>query len=161
RQYDFVLSRIIEPTLKAAKSYSGILYAGLMLTPEGPKLLEYNARFGDPETQVILSRLKTSLMDILVDIVEHRLSSRTLDWHRDAAATVVLVANGYPGKVETGKEIFGLDEAKRIAGVKVFHAGTRREGGKTYTAGGRVLNVTACGATLAEALERAYFVAQM
>jgi len=132
-----------------------------MLTSDGPKLLEYNARFGDPETQVILSRLKTSLVDVLVDIVEHRLSSRNLEWRRDATATVVLVAGTYPGKVESGKEIFGLDEAKRVEGVKVYHAGTRREGGRVYTAGGRVLNVTALGGTLAEALERAYFVAQM
>jgi len=156
-----VLRRIIQPTLKAAKSYAGVLYAGLMLTAKGPKLLEYNARFGDPETQVILSRMKTSLIDVLVDIVEHRLSARKLEWRPDPAATVVLVAGGYPGKVENGKQIFGLGEARRIEGVKVYHAGTRREGDRIYTAGGRVLNVTAVGATLAEALERAYFVAQM
>ena len=160
-QYDFVLNRIVRPTLGAAKSYAGILYAGLMLTSSGPKLLEYNARFGDPETQVILFRLKTSLLDILVDIVEHRLSERKIEWLPDATATVVLVANGYPGKIDTGKEIIGLEEAKRIDGVKVYHAGTRRIGGKVYTSGGRVLNVTARGATLAQALERAYFVAQM
>src|SRR5215831_4607891 len=160
-QHSAVLSRIIEPTLKAAKSYAGVLYAGLMLTSRGPKLLEYNARFGDPETQVVLSRLKTSLIDVLQDIVEHRLAARKLEWRRDPAATVVLVAAGYLGKVEGGKQIFRLDEAKRIEGVKVYHAGTRREGGRIYTAGGRVLNVTARGATLAEALERAYFVAEM
>ncbi len=161
RQQDVVLSRIIKPTLEAAKSYCGILYAGLMLTAEGPKLLEYNVRFGDPETQVILSRLKTNLLDVLIDIAEHRLPSRKLDWKPDAAATVVLVSMGYPGKVETGKQVFGLEEAKRIEGVKVYHAGTRSEDGKVYTSGGRVLNVTARGSTLAEALERAYFVAQM
>ena len=160
-QHSVVLRHIIQPTLKAAKSYAGVLYAGLMLTAKGPKLLEYNARFGDPETQVILSRLRTSLIDVLVDIVEHRLSARKLEWQRDPAATVVLVAGGYPGKVENGKQIFGLDEARRIEGVKVYHAGTRREGDRIYTAGGRVLNVTAVGATLAAALERAYFVAQM
>ncbi|HYR44383.1 MAG TPA: phosphoribosylamine--glycine ligase, partial [Terriglobia bacterium] len=160
-QRDAVLNRIIRPTLKAAQSYSGILYAGLMLTSEGPKLLEYNARFGDPETQVILSRLKTDFLGILLDLAEHRLSSMKLEWRQDAAATVVLVAGGYPGKVENGKQIFGLEEVKRIEGVKVYHAGTRAERGKLYTAGGRVLNVTARGATLAEALERAYFVAQM
>ena len=161
REYEGVLNRIIAPTLDAAGSYGGILYAGLMLTADGPKLLEYNARFGDPETQVILFRLKTSLCDVFVDIVEHRLSSRRLEWLPDATATVVLVAVGYPGKVESGKEIIGLDEAKRIDGVKVFHAGTRRVGKKIYTAGGRVLNVTARGTTLAQALERAYFVTQM
>jgi phosphoribosylamine---glycine ligase len=160
-QYDAVLTHIINPTLQAAGSYSGILYAGLMLTAEGPKLLEYNARFGDPETQVILSRLKTPLLDVLVDIAEHRLSSRKLEWRSEVAATVVLVYSAYPGKVETGKPISGLDEAKRIEGVKVYHAGTRWDDGKVYTAGGRVLNVTARGTTLAEALERAYFVAEM
>ena len=161
RQQDTILSRIIKPTLEAAESYSGILYAGLMLTAEGPKLLEYNVRFGDPETQVILSRLKTNLLDVLIDTAEHRLPSRKLDWTPDAAATVVLVSRGYPGKVETGKQVFGLEEAKRIEGVKVYHAGTCSEDGKVYTAGGRVLNVTARGSTLADALERAYFVAQM
>jgi len=160
-QQDAVLNRIIRPTLEAAASYSGILYAGLMLTAEGPKLLEYNARFGDPETQVILSRLQTDLMDILVAIAEHRLSSLKIEWRDEATATVVLVAREYPGKVESGKRITGLDEAKRIGDVKVFHAGTRWHDGHVYTAGGRVLNVTARGNTLAEALERAYFVAQM
>jgi len=160
-QYEAVLNRIIKPTLDAARSYSGILYAGLMLTSNGPKLLEYNARFGDPETQVILSRLKTDLIDVFVDMIEHRLSGRRLEWRTDAAATVVLVARDYPGRVENGKEIRGLEAAKRVEGVKVYHAGTRAEGGKIYTNGGRVLNVTARGGTLAEALDRAYSVAQM
>src|SRR5207253_71851 len=135
-QQDAVLTRIIRPTLAAAKSYSGILYAGLMLTAQGPKLLEYNARFGDPETQVIVSRLKTDLLSVLIDIVEHRLGSRILEWRPDAAAAIVLVAGGYPGKIENGKQIFGLEEAAGIEGVKVFHAGTRWEDGKVYTAGG-------------------------
>lgn len=161
RQHDTVLTRIIQPTLDAAQSYSGILYAGLMLTSEGPKLLEYNARFGDPETQVILPRLKTDLTQVFVDIVEHRLSACRLDWRDEAAATVVLVAREYPGKVTGGKEIFGLDEARRVDGVKIYHAGTRSENGKVYTNGGRILNVTALGATLSEALDKAYLVAQM
>jgi phosphoribosylamine--glycine ligase len=160
-QHESVLNRMIKPTLEAAETYSGILYAGLMLTPDGPKLLEYNTRFGDPETQVILSRLKTDLLGVLIDITEHRLSFQQLEWRPEAAATVVLVAGGYPGKVENGKPISGLDEANRIDGVKVYHAGTRWEDGRIYTAGGRVLNVTARGATLAQALERAYFAAQM
>ena len=124
-------------------------------------MLEFNARFGDPETQVILSRLKTDLIDVLVDMVEHRLSGRRLEWRTGAAATVVLVSREYPGKVENGKEIRGLEAAKRVDGVKVYHAGTRSENGKIYTNGGRVLNVTARGGTLAEALDRAYSVAQM
>jgi phosphoribosylamine--glycine ligase len=160
-QLDVVLSRIIKPTLKAARSYSGILYAGLMLTPDGPKLLEYNARFGDPETQVILSRLQTDFLEILTALTEHRLSALTLEWRKEAAATIVLVAREYPGKAESGKRITGLDEAKRIEHVKVYHAGTRWHDGHVYTAGGRIVNVTARGTTLAEALERAYFVAEM
>jgi phosphoribosylamine--glycine ligase len=161
QQHEAVLDGIIKPTLKAAKTYTGILYAGLMLTEEGPKLLEYNARFGDPETQVILSRLQTSLVDVFIDMIEHRLSSRKLEWRTEACATVVLVAGGYPGKVENGKLISGLDEAKRIDGVKIYLSGTRAEDGRIYTSGGRVLNVTARGTTLTQALERAYFVAQM
>jgi phosphoribosylamine--glycine ligase len=160
-QRDAVLNRIIRPTLKAAGSYSGILYAGLMVTADGPKLLEYNARFGDPETQVILTRLQTDFSSVLTAITEHKLSSLTLEWRKEAAATIVLVAQEYPGKVESGKRISGLDEAKRIENVKVYHAGTRWYDGHVYTAGGRILNVTARGTTLAEALERAYFVAQM
>lgn len=160
-QYDIVINRIIRPTLEATKSYSGILYAGLMLTADGPKLLEYNVRFGDPETQVILSRLKTDLLSILVDIAEHRLSSRPLEWRNEAAATVVLVSRGYPGKIETGNEIHGLDRVAGLEGVKVHHAGTRAEDGRIFTTGGRVLNVTALGATLGEALERAYSAAEM
>ena len=110
---------------------------------------------------MIVSRLKTDLLSVLIDIVEHRLGSRILEWRPDAAAAIVLVAGGYPGKIENGKQIFGLEEAAGIEGVKVFHAGTRWEDGKVYTAGGRVLNVTARGTTLAEALERAYIVAEM
>jgi len=160
-QEQTTLNRIIKPTLTAARTYTGILYAGLMLTTEGPKLLEYNVRFGDPETQVILSRLQTSFLDVCVDMIEHRLSTRKLEWRPEAAATVVLVAGSYPGKVENGKEIFGLEEAGRIDGAKVYHAGTQRIGGKIYTAGGRILNITALGTTLAQALERANAVAQM
>ena len=121
-QQDAVLNRIIRPTLKAAGSYSGVLYAGLMLTAEGPKLLEYNVRFGDPETQVILSRLENDLAGILAGIAEHRLSSTTVEWRNEPAATVVLVAREYPGrwKAENG---FRLEEAKRIEHVKVYHAG--------------------------------------
>ena len=161
QQYTSVIDSIVKPTLQAARSFSGILYVGLMLTSDGPKVIEYNVRFGDPETQVILSRLKTDLLSVLIDIATHRLGAHVLEWHPDAVATVVLVPRGYPGKIENGKQIFGLEDAARIEGVKVFHAGTLWEDGKLYTAGGRVLNVTARGTTLAEALERAYFVAEM
>ena len=160
-QHDAVIASIIRPTLEAAKSYTGILYAGLMLTPDGPKIIEYNARFGDPETQVILPRLKSDLLEIFMDMADHRLASRTIEWSSEVAATVVLVASGYPGKVENGKRIDGLEEAGRIEGVRIYHAGTREQDGKVYTAGGRILNVTARGATLSQALERAYAAAEM
>ncbi len=156
-----VVERIIRPTLLAIGSYFGILYAGLMLTDEGPKLVEYNVRFGDPETQVMLPRLRTDLVDVFQAMLDHRLNDIDLDWKDGAAATVVLVADSYPGKVESGKEISGLAEARRVSDVTVYHAGTRWEDGRVYTAGGRILNVTAIGATLSEALEKAYFVAEM
>lgn len=155
-QRNDVENRIVRPALEAAKDYSGILYVGLMLTASGPKVVEFNVRFGDPETQVILPRLRTDLLEVLVDIAEHRLDSSTLEWSTDVSASVVLVADGYPGKVENGKRIEGLEEAAKLEGVRVYHAGTRLEDGKLYTAGGRVLNVTATGATLAKALDRAY-----
>jgi phosphoribosylamine--glycine ligase len=160
-QVRVVVDKIIRPTLRATGTYFGILYAGLMLTEEGPKLVEYNVRLGDPETQVILPRLQTDLVDVFMAMLEHRLGNINLEWSDGAAATVVLVADTYPGKVEYGKEIFGLEEAKKISGVRIYHAGTRWEDGRIYTAGGRVLNVTATGDSLLEALEKAYFVAEM
>jgi phosphoribosylamine--glycine ligase len=160
-QHDAVLSSIIRPTLEAAKNYTGILYAGLMLTPTGPKVVEFNVRFGDPETQVILPRLKSDLLEIFMDMADHRLASTRVEWSSEVTATVVLVASGYPGKYETGKRIEGLEEAGRIDGVRVYHAGTRELDGRIYTSGGRVLNVTARGATLSQALDRAYAAAEV
>jgi phosphoribosylamine--glycine ligase len=160
-QHTEVIASIIRPTLEAAKTYTGILYAGLMLTPSGPKIIEYNARFGDPETQVILPRLKTDLLEIFLDMADASLGLHSIEWSTEVAATVVLVASAYPGKVENGKRIEGLEAASRLDGVRVYHAGTRLEDGKVYTAGGRILNVTACGATLSQALDRAYAAAEM
>jgi phosphoribosylamine--glycine ligase len=156
-----VVERILRPTLNAASSYGGVLYAGLMLTNEGPKVIEYNVRLGDPETQVILPRLQTSLCEVFVDMAEHRLASRTLEWSSDATAAITLVADTYPGKVESGKRITGLDEAARVPNVMIYHAGTRFEDGQYYTAGGRVLNVMARGASLAAALDSAYAAVEM
>jgi phosphoribosylamine---glycine ligase len=153
---DIVMRTIIRPTLDNAPGFSGILYAGLMMTAAGPKLLEYNTRFGDPETQVILPRLKTDLLEVLIDMAEHRLASRTLEWTSESTASVVLVAGSYPGKVENGKRIHGLQEASRLEGVKIYHAGTTMDDGNVVTAGGRILNVTARGTTLSQALDRAY-----
>ena len=160
-QHEAVLSSIIRPALEAARDYSGILYAGLMLTPTGPKVVEFNVRFGDPETQVILPRLKSDLLEVFLDMADHRLASSRVEWSGEVTATVVLVASGYPGKYESGKRIEGLDEAARIDGVRVYHAGTRQQDGKIYTSGGRVLNVTARGATLSQALDRAYAAAEV
>ena len=160
-QHDTVLSSIIRPTLQAARDYAGILYAGLMLTPTGPRVVEFNVRFGDPEAQVILPRLKSDLLEILTDLADHRLASTRVEWSNEVTATVVLVADGYPGKYESGKRIDGLDEAARMEGVRVYHAGTRELDGKIYTAGGRVLNVTGRGGTLSQALDRAYAAAEV
>ena len=160
-QFDAVVSSIIRPALAAAKDYTGILYAGLMLTPDGPKVVEFNVRFGDPETQVILPRLKTDLLEVLMDMADHRLGSRHVEWSSEVTATVVLVASGYPGKFESGKRIEGLEEAGRLEGVRVYHAGTREQDGKIYTSGGRILNVTARGKTLSQALDRAYAAAEV
>jgi len=156
-----VLDQLIRPTLEATRTYSGILYAGLMKTAEGPKLIEYNVRFGDPETQVILPRLRTDLLDVFIAMESGTLDQVELDWRPGASAAVVLVGDTYPGKVESGKKIAGLAEAAALNDVTVYHAGTRWEDGNVYTAGGRILNVTATGATLEEALEKAYAAAAL
>jgi len=156
-----VIDRLIRPTLNAIKTYSGILYAGLMLTDDGPKLVEYNVRFGDPETQVILPRLETDLLEVFIAMNNGTLGEVDLDWKPGASASVVLVADTYPGKVEKGKKISGLDEAARLPDVTVYHAGTRWEDGNVYTNGGRILNVTAVGANLEQALEKAYAAAEV
>lgn len=156
-----VVEEIIRPTLTALDDYTGILYAGLMKTADGPRLIEYNVRFGDPETQVILPRLETDLADVFRAMLDHRLGKLEIRWKPVIAATVVMVSGGYPGKVEHGKVITGLEEAARLEDVRVYHAGTRIEAGRVVTAGGRVLNVTAVGRSLPEALEKAYAAVEM
>ncbi len=136
--------------------YRGMLYAGFMLTAEGPKLLEFNVRFGDPETQAVLPRLQTDLVDIMVAAARRELHHITLDWSPDWAVTVVLASGGYPGPYETGYEITGIEDAAALDDVTVYHAGTKLEDGKVLTAGGRVLNVTALGETFNKARDRAY-----
>lgn len=158
---EVVMRTIIRPTLDNTVNFTGILYAGLMMTAAGPKLLEYNARFGDPETQVILPRLKTDLLEVIIDMADHRLSSRILEWRPDPTASVVLVVKEYPGKVENGKRIHGIPQAEKLEGVKIYHAGTRAEDGNVFTNGGRILNVTARGNTLEQALDRAYAACEM
>jgi phosphoribosylamine---glycine ligase len=151
---------VLLATAKALKEegvrYRGVLYAGLMLTADGPKVLEYNCRFGDPETQVILPRLASNLGELLLACVEGNLADYQLSWATDACVGVVLASGGYPGSYETGRPIRGLDEASRLSGVQVFHSGTKMRDGRVVTAGGRVLTVSALGPTLEEARARAY-----
>ena len=137
--------------------YRGVLYGGFMLTPEGPKVLEFNARFGDPETQVILPRLKTDLVEVMLAVAQGRLNEVELAWRDEWAVSVVLASAGYPGSYPKGLEISGIERAEALPGVTVYHAGTTLdEQGVLRTSGGRVLNVTALGATFAQARERAY-----
>jgi phosphoribosylamine--glycine ligase len=154
------MDEIIWPTVKgmAARGipYRGALYAGLMITASGPKLIEYNVRFGDPETQVLMLRLKSDLLPALLATADGVLNAFDVRWYDDAALTVVMAAQGYPGDYAEGSEIRGMDAARAIEGVEVFHAGTRRDGERILATGGRVLNVTARGRTLAEARARAY-----
>ncbi len=154
------LDEIIKPTIKGmaeeGNPFRGVLYAGLMLTKTGPKLVEYNVRFGDPETQVLLPRLMTDLAQLLQGGAGGMLGRMDLRWRPVHAMTVVMAANGYPGAYEKGSEIRGLDQASAIEGVTIFHAGTRIKEDRVLAHGGRVLNVTAEGNTLAEARDRAY-----
>jgi phosphoribosylamine--glycine ligase len=155
------MAEIVAPTLAAMRArgapFRGVLFAGLMLTAEGPKLIEYNVRFGDPETQVLMMRLDGDLLDLLAASASGELSTvRPPGWSGDAALTVVMAARGYPGRYEKGGIIRGIDRADAMPGVKVFHAGTALRDGEVVATGGRVLNVTARGATIAEAQAQAY-----
>jgi phosphoribosylamine---glycine ligase len=155
-----VLDEIIRPSLGALNDmgtpYRGVLYAGLMLTPDGPKLIEYNVRFGDPECQVLMMRLKDDIVTLMLAAVDGVLDTMSARFHDEAALTIVMAARGYPGKVETGSEIRGLEAAGDLDRVVVFQAGTRRDGEHLVASGGRVLNVTATGPTLEAARQRAY-----
>lgn len=151
---------IFEPTIKAmvaeGRPFKGCLYFGLMMTPKGPKVIEYNARFGDPEAQVVLPRLKTDLVDIIDAVIDERLNEIEIEWSADASACVVMASGGYPEAYKKGIEITGLNNKGNIDGATVYHAGTIYKDGKFYTNGGRVLGVTALAPTLDEALEKAY-----
>jgi phosphoribosylamine--glycine ligase len=136
--------------------YEGCLYAGLMITPAGPKVLEFNCRFGDPETQPLVLRLKSDLVEAMVATCRHRLEEATLEWDPRPAVCVVMAAGGYPGSYEKGHEITGIDAAEGLGDVKVFHAGTAWRDGRLLSSGGRVLGVTALGDTIAGAQKRVY-----
>ncbi len=159
-QLDSLRASIVEPWLRGCKAegidFRGILYPGIMLTSEGPKVLEFNARFGDPETQVYLPRLENDLLGVLEASLEGRLDQVRLNWNARSAVCVVMASAGYPGSYAKGKIIEGLEEVARLDDVKVFHAGTASADGRIVTSGGRVLGVTAWGNGLAQARERAY-----
>ena len=154
------LEDILRPTVAGMAAegapYRGVLYAGLMLTAEGPQLLEYNVRFGDPECQVLLPRLMTDLGQLLLGAADGALGHMDLRWYPEHVITVVMAAQGYPGAYARGSEIRGLEAAGAVEGVTIFHAGTRIENGRVLANGGRVLNVTAQGSSLAQARQRAY-----
>jgi phosphoribosylamine---glycine ligase len=155
-----VMDEIIKPTLQAMKAmgcpYKGVLYAGLMMTAEGPKLIEYNVRFGDPECQVLMLRLMSDLVPALLASRDGMLKSFDLRWYPEAALTVVMATKGYPGAYGRGSVIEGLDEAAAIDSVEIFHAGTKAEGGRIVANGGRVLDVCGLGTTVREAQTHAY-----
>jgi len=157
---DRTMREIVEPTMKgmAARGmpFSGVLFVGLMITDNGPQLIEYNVRFGDPECQVLMMRLKDDLLVLLNAAVDGQLAHTSVRWSDDAALTVVMAANGYPGVPEKGSAIRGVDKAQAIEGVKVFQAGTAMNAGALVANGGRVLNVTATGASVSDAQTKAY-----
>jgi phosphoribosylamine---glycine ligase len=159
-----IVSTIVEPTLAGLAAegipYQGFLYIGLMLGPSGPKVLEFNCRLGDPETQAIVARMDFDLAEVLEDVASGGLIASKLRWKPGASACVVLASGGYPGKFETGKPVDGLASAEQIPSVKVLHAGTKRVGNEIVTSGGRVLGVTSLGPTLGAALGSAYAAAE-
>jgi phosphoribosylamine--glycine ligase len=154
------MNEIVYPTLRAMSAkgmpYKGVLFAGLMVTGQGPKLIEYNVRFGDPETQVLMLRMMSDIVPALLASCDGQLKNFDLRWFPDPALTVVMAAKGYPGDYAKGTRIEGLDDAAKVEGVEIFHAGTVADGEKILANGGRVLNVTASGKTVAEAQHRAY-----
>jgi phosphoribosylamine--glycine ligase len=155
-----VMEDIVLPTVRAMKErgtpFKGVLYAGLMIKDGAPNLIEYNVRFGDPEAQVLMMRLKSDLLPALLATADGRLGELMLDWHEDASLCVVMAARGYPGAYQRGSEIKGLDRAATDPQVQIFHAGTRRDGARIVSDGGRVLGVTARGHDIKEAQSRAY-----
>ncbi|MBV9572753.1 MAG: phosphoribosylamine--glycine ligase [Acidobacteriales bacterium] len=156
----WLVQHIAQPVVTAMKAegseYKGVLYCGLMMTARGPMVLEFNCRFGDPETQPILMRLESDLVEAMEAVIDGRISEGAFRWSEESSACVVMASKGYPESYETGKQISGIEEAERLPGVKVFHAGTSMRDGVYYTSGGRVLGVTARAPELSEAVRRAY-----
>jgi phosphoribosylamine--glycine ligase len=159
--HDYVMERVVYPTVNGMANigcpFKGVLYVGLMITDAGPKVLEFNCRFGDPETQVLLPRLKSDLVPLMMACIDGTLDQHAdVEWHTEAAACVVMASGGYPNPYQTGKIVKGLTDASSIEGVTVFHAGTDQDGENVITAGGRVLGVTALADDLKSAIEQAY-----
>ena len=159
--HNYVMKRVVYPTVNGMAAigspFKGVLYVGLMITDTGPKVLEFNCRFGDPEAQVLLPRLKSDLVPLLMACVDGTLAQHAdVEWHDAAAACVVMASGGYPDPYETGEVITGLEDADALEGVTVFHAGTKQDGANIVTAGGRVLGVTAIAGGLHDAIQRAY-----
>ncbi len=158
------MNEIFKPTVEAMEKegrvFKGVIYFGLMLTEKGPYVIEYNARFGDPETQVVLPRLKTDFLDIIDAVIDGNLDKLNIEWDNGAAACIVLASGGYPASYEKGYKITGIDAANKHADVFVYHAGTSEKDGEFYTNGGRVLGVTAKADTVAEAVKKAYAAAE-
>jgi phosphoribosylamine--glycine ligase len=151
-----ILVPVVDGLIRDGIEYKGILYAGLMLTANGPKVLEFNCRFGDPETQPLMMRLKSDLLEVMLAVADGRLDKISLEWDPRPSLCVVATSPGYPGKYPSGLPITGIDQADAMSDVKVFHAGTREANGQIVTDGGRVLAVTALGKTIADAQKRAY-----
>ena len=155
-----VMEEMVKPTLRALKAmgcpYKGVLFVGVMVTADGPKLVEYNARFGDPETQVLMLRMKSDIVPALLASADGQLKNFSLRWHDEAALTVIMATRGYPGDYGKGSVIEGLDDAARVEGVEIFHAGTAIKDGRLVANGGRVLNICALGRNVTEAQRRAY-----
>jgi phosphoribosylamine--glycine ligase len=162
---EIVKRDILGPTISGMEAegtrYQGVLYVGIMVTKNGPKVLEYNARFGDPETQCILPRLKTDLIDILLSTINYQLSTISFEWDPRPAVCVVLASGGYPGHYKKGYEIAGLSKARQLEDVIVFHAGTEEKEGQVITSGGRVLGVVGLGDTIRHAIDRSYLAAKL
>jgi phosphoribosylamine--glycine ligase len=153
---DQVMRPLLDGLQKEGVVYNGLLYPGLMITENGPRVLEFNCRFGDPETQALLPRMKSDLVSLMQATIDGEIDRHSIEWDERASVTVVLASAGYPGKYETGKKISGLADAAKLEGVHVFHAGTKKLNSDVVTSGGRVLAVTALGATVAAARDRAY-----
>jgi phosphoribosylamine--glycine ligase len=156
-----VMGPLLRGLAKEEITYRGLLYPGLMITAEGARVLEFNCRFGDPETQALLPRMKSDLLPLLEATIDGNIDNCSIDWDRRASVTVVLASAGYPGKYETGKLMTGLEEAAKLEGIQIFHAGTKVANNQIVTSGGRVLAVTALGSTISAARERAYQAASL